>query len=111
MFGLGIIVIAVIIVIALLVLFSFVPVGLWISRIAGVKVGIGTLVGMRLRRVSPRKVIGPLIKAHKAGLNLTTNQLESHYLAGGNVDRVVDANIAAQRADINLPFERGALLT
>ena len=49
---------------------------------------------MRLRRVSPRKVIGPLIKAHKAGLNLTTNQLESHYLAGGNVDRVVDANIA-----------------
>lgn len=48
---------------------------------------------MRLRRVSPRKVIGPLIKAHKAGLNLTTNQLESHYLAGGNVDRVVDANI------------------
>ena len=111
MFGLGIIVIAVIIVIALLVLFSFVPVGLWISAIAaGVKVGIGTLVGMRLRRVSPRKVIGPLIKAHKAGLNLTTNQLESHYLAGGNVDRVVDANIA-QRADINLPFERGALLT
>ena len=95
MFGLGIIVIAVIIVIALLVLFSFVPVGLWISRIAGVKVGIGTLVGMRLRRVSPRKVIGPLIKAHKAGLNLTTNQLESHYLAGGNVDRVVDANIVA----------------
>ena len=92
MFGLGIIVIAVIIVIALLVLFSFVPVGLWISAIAaGVKVGIGTLVGMRLRRVSPRKVIGPLIKAHKAGLNLTTNQLESHYLAGGNVDRVVDA--------------------
>ena len=111
MFGLGIIVIAVIIVIALLVLFSFVPVGLWISAIAaGVKVGIGTLVGMRLRRVSPRKVIGPLIKAHKAGLNLTTNQLESHYLAGGNVDRVVDANIAAQRADINLPFERGAAI-
>ena len=110
MFGLGIIVIAVIIVIALLVLFSFVPVGLWISAIAaGVKVGIGTLVGMRLRRVSPQ-VIGPLIKAHKTGLNLTTNQLESHYLAGGNVDRVVDANIAAQRADINLPFERGAAI-
>ena len=53
-------------------------------------------------------MIGPLIKAHKAGLNLTTNQLESHYLAGGNVDRVVDANIAAQRADIN--FERGAAI-
>ena len=57
----GILIIAVIVVIALLLLFSFVPVGLWISAIAaGVKVGIGTLVGMRLRRVSPRKVISPL---------------------------------------------------
>ena len=89
MFSIGFIIIAVIIVVALLILFSFVPVGLWISALAaGVHVGIGTLVGMRLRRVSPRKVIAPLIKAHKAGLNLTTNQLESHYLAGGNVDRV-----------------------
>lgn len=105
------IIIVIIAVIALLILFSFVPIGLWISAIAaGVKVNIGTLIGMRLRRVSPRKVIAPLIKAHKAGLNLTTNQLESHYLAGGNVDRVVDANIAAQRADINLPFERGAAI-
>lgn len=105
MFGIGFIIIAVIIVVALLILFSFVPIGLWISAIAaGVHVGIGTLVGMRLRRVSPRKVIAPLIKAHKAGLKLTTNQLESHYLAGGNVDRVVDANIAAQRADIDLPL-------
>ena len=111
MFSIGFIVIAIIILVAILILFSFVPVGLWISAIAaGVKVGIGTLIGMRLRRVSPRKVIAPLIKAHKAGLNLTTNQLESHYLAGGNVDRVVDANIAAQRADINLPFERGAAI-
>lgn len=111
MFSIGFIVIAIIILVAILILFSFVPVGLWISAIAaGVKVGIGTLIGMRLRRVSPRKVIAPLIKAHKVGLNLTTNQLESHYLAGGNVDRVVDANIAAQRADINLPFERGAAI-
>ena len=107
MFSLSFIVIAVIIVVALLILFSFVPIGLWISALAaGVHVGIGTLVGMRLRRVSPRKVI----KAHKAGLALTTNQLESHYLAGGNVDRVVDANIAAQRADIDLPFERAAAI-
>ncbi|SUM33281.1 Uncharacterized protein conserved in bacteria [Staphylococcus gallinarum] len=69
----GLLIIAVIVIIALLLLFSFVPVGLWISAIAaGVKVGIGTLVGMRLRRVSPRKVIAPLIKAHKAGLQLTT---------------------------------------
>ena len=74
MFSLSFIVIAVIIVVALLILFSFVPIGLWISALAaGVHVGIGTLVGMRLRRVSPRKVIAPLIKAHKAGLALTTN--------------------------------------
>ncbi|ARQ07156.1 MULTISPECIES: flotillin-like protein FloA [Staphylococcaceae] len=107
----GIGIIAFIVIVFLMILFSFVPVGLWISALAaGVKVGIGTLVGMRLRRVSPRRVIDPLIKAHKAGLSLTTNQLESHYLAGGNVDRVVDAIIAAQRADINLPFERGAAI-
>ena len=73
MFSIGFIIIAVIIVVALLILFSFVPVGLWISALAaGVHVGIGTLVGMRLRRVSPRKVIAPLIKAHKAGLNCST---------------------------------------
>ena len=107
----AIIIIAVIVIVLLMILFSFVPVGLWISAVAaGVKVGIGTLVGMRLRRVSPRRVINPLIKAHNAGLALTTNQLESHYLAGGNVDRVVDAIIAAQRAEINLAFERGAAI-
>ncbi|MDN9002380.1 flotillin-like FloA family protein, partial [Staphylococcus aureus] len=79
---------------ALLILISFEPIGLWISALAAVvHDGIGTLVGMRLRRVTPRKVIAPLIKAHKAGQALTTNQLESHNLAGGNLDRVVDANI------------------
>lgn len=92
-------------------LLSFVPVGLWISAVAaGVKVGLFTLVGMRLRRVKPKRVIEPLIKAHKAGIQLKTNQLEAHFLAGGNVDRVVDALIAAQRADINLTFERCAAI-
>ncbi|HLQ71187.1 MAG TPA: flotillin-like protein FloA, partial [Bacillota bacterium] len=52
----------------------------------------------------------PLIKAYKAGLNVKTSQLESHYLAGGNVDRVVNALIAAHRANISLPFERGAAI-
>ena len=66
--------------------------------------------GMRLRRVKPKRVIDPMIKAHKAGIKLTTNQLESHFLAGGNVDRVVDALIAAQRADISLTFERCAAI-
>ncbi|TMN20999.1 UPF0365 family protein [Lentibacillus cibarius] len=105
------IIVAVIILIALAVLFTFIPVMLWISALAaGVKVGIFTLVGMRLRRVVPSRVINPLIKAHKAGLDVTTNQLESHYLAGGNVDRVVNALIAAQRANIELSFERTAAI-
>ncbi|CAM4176684.1 MULTISPECIES: flotillin-like protein FloA [Jeotgalicoccus] len=100
----------VIIIVAAFIL-SFVPIGLWISAVAaGVKVGIFTLVGMRLRRVKPKRVIEPMIKAHKAGIQLSTNQLESHFLAGGNVDRVVDALIAAQRADINLTFERCAAI-
>lgn len=90
---------------------SFVPVGLWVSAIsAGVKVGIFSLVGMRLRRVKPKRVIEPMIKGDKAGIKLSVNQLESHFLAGGNVDRVVDALIAAQRADINLTFERCAAI-
>lgn len=97
--------------ILLAVLFTFVPVMLWISALAaGVKVSIFTLIGMRLRRVIPSRVINPLIKAHKAGLSVTTNQLESHYLAGGNVDRVVNALIAAHRANIELSFERGAAI-
>lgn len=100
-----------IIIIAFVVLLTFIPVALWISALAaGVKVSIFTLVGMRLRRVVPSRVINPLIKAHKAGVDVNTNQLESHYLAGGNVDRVVNALIAAQRANIELSFERAAAI-
>jgi len=103
--------IAVVVIIALMVLLTFVPVMLWISALAaGVRIGIFTLVGMRLRRVVPRRVINPLIKAVKAGIQLNTNQLESHYLAGGNVDRVVNALIAAHRANIELSFERCAAI-
>ncbi|KEZ51066.1 MULTISPECIES: flotillin-like protein FloA [Metabacillus] len=105
---LGLIVIGVIV---LGVLFTFVPITLWISALAaGVRISIFTLIGMRLRRVSPNRIINPLIKAHKAGLGVTINQLESHYLAGGNVDRVVNALIAAERANIELTFERCAAI-
>jgi uncharacterized protein YqfA (UPF0365 family) len=100
-----------VIVVGLIVLLTFVPVALWISALAaGVRVSIFTLIGMRLRRVIPSRVINPLIKAVKAGLGLNTNQLESHYLAGGNVDRVVNALIAAHRANIELSFERAAAI-
>lgn len=89
----------------------FVPIGLWISaRAAGVNVGIFNLVGMRLRRVIPSKIVLPLVKANKAGLDVNANQLEAHYLAGGDVDRVVDALIAAQRATMSLTFERAAAI-
>lgn len=98
-------------IVAVVVILSFIPVGLWISALAaGVKIGIMTLIGMRFRRVPPARIVNPLIKADKAGLTVTVNQLEAHYLAGGNVDRVVDALIAAERADINLPFERAAAI-
>ena len=103
--------ILVLIVIAVMVLLYFVPVGLWISAIAAnVTVNIFTLVGMRLRRVPPDKIVLPLIKANKAGLGVHVDQLEAHYLAGGNVDKVVDALIAAHRAQITLPFERAAAI-
>ena len=101
----------VLVIIAVMVFLNFVPIGLWVSAIAAnVNVGIFTLVGMRLRRVVPSKIVLPLIKANKAGLDVSVNQLEAHYLAGGNVDRVVDALIAAHRAAIPLPFERSAAI-
>lgn len=93
------------------VLFSMIPVGLWISAWAsGVKISLADLVGMRLRRVAPARIVNPMIKAVKAGLELNIDKLESHYLAGGNVDRVVNALIAAQRANIDLGFERAAAI-
>jgi uncharacterized protein YqfA (UPF0365 family) len=89
----------------------FVPLGLWISAMAaGSNVGIMTLIGMRLRRVPPGQIVMPLIKANKAGLDISVNQLEAHYLAGGNVDRVIDSMIAAARAQIPLSLERSCAI-
>ena len=85
--AISLIIAIVIIFVILAVFFTFVPVALWISALAaGVRVSIFTLIGMRLRRVIPSRIVNPLIKAHKAGIDVTINQLESHYLAGGNVD-------------------------
>ena len=93
------------------VFLTFVPIGLWVSSLAAnVKVSIFNLVGMRLRRVVPSKIVIPLIKSTKAGMGLNVNQLEAHYLAGGNVDNVVNALIAAHRADIDLQFEKAAAI-
>jgi uncharacterized protein YqfA (UPF0365 family) len=88
-----------------------IPVRLWIEAIsADVKVGIGSLVGMRLRKVSPAAIVRPLITATKAGLDLDTNLLEAHYLAGGRVDRVVGALISADKANIELSFKQAAAI-
>jgi uncharacterized protein YqfA (UPF0365 family) len=101
----------IIIVIAVLFFFWLIPVGLWVSALAaGVKVSIGSLVGMRLRRVPPAKIVLNMIKAEKAGIPINQDQLEAHFLAGGNVDRVVDALIAADKARIPLPFDRAAAI-
>src|SRR5690625_5525141 len=86
-----------------------VPVRLWIEAVsAGVRVGLGDLIGMRLRKVSPSAVIRPLITATKAGLPLTAKELEGHYLAGGRGDRVVKALISAHKANIHLSFHSAA---
>jgi uncharacterized protein YqfA (UPF0365 family) len=88
-----------------------VPVRLWVTALAsGVYVALTTLVGMRLRRVSPATIIWPLISATKAGLKLNIHELEGHYLAGGNVGNVVNALISADKADIDLDFKRAAAI-
>lgn len=96
----------VIIIIGLFILFSFIPFRLWLAaRFAGVPVGIFSLVGMRIRRVPPKLIVQALISATKAGLAVSSNDLETHYLAGGNVLQVVTALISADKAGIRLAFK------
>lgn len=107
----GGIIIIVVVIVVLLVFLSFVPMNLWISALAsGVHVSIFTLVGMRIRRVSPRKIVTPLIKAEKAGLKMEISKMEAHYLAGGNLDRVVTALITARGANIQLGFNEACAI-
>lgn len=95
----------------LLFFLYFVPVGLWITAIfSGVRVGLGTLIGMRLRKVNPGDIVRPYISASKAGLPLNVGQMEAHHLAGGNVGRVVQALISADRANIDLPWKRATAI-
>ena len=110
-FGVGVVITIFAIIVIISIFLSFVPLGLWISAIsAGVKVSIASLIGMRMRRVSATRIIRPLIKAQKAGMDVNANQLESHLLSGGHVDNVVDALIAAHRANLDLSFERAAAI-
>ncbi len=92
-------------------LFWAVPIRLWVEAIsAGTRVGIGYLIGMRLRKVNPPAVVRPLIWATKAGLDIQVGDLEAHYLAGGQVDRVVRALISADKANIDLSFQQAAAI-
>jgi uncharacterized protein YqfA (UPF0365 family) len=89
----------------------FVPVGLWINAIfASVRVTLGSLIGMRLRKVPPGIIVNSLITANKAGLKVTTNELETHYMAGGNVPNVIRALISAEKANINLDFKQATAI-
>jgi len=89
----------------------FVPLGLWITAVfSGVNVGLFTLVFMRIRRVPPRLIVESLITATKAGINITSNDLETHYLAGGNVPHVIKALISADKANIPLVFKQAAAI-
>ena len=93
------------IVVIIFVFLSFVPLSLWVSALAsGVHVSIFTLIGMKIRRVSPAKIVAPLIKAEKAGLAMEISKMEAHFLAGGNLDRVITALITARGANIKLDF-------
>jgi uncharacterized protein YqfA (UPF0365 family) len=89
----------------------FVPLNLWITALfSNVKVGLFELVFMRIRKVPPRVIVEALITATKAGLKLTSNDLETHYLAGGNVPNVIRALISADKASIKLDFKQATAI-
>lgn len=98
-------------VVFLFVFLYFVPVNLWITAIfSGVKVGLFELVFMRIRKVPPGIIVTSMITATKAGLQVTTNELETHYLASGNVPNVIKALISADKANINLTFKQATAI-
>jgi uncharacterized protein YqfA (UPF0365 family) len=99
------------VVIGLFFLMYFVPFNLWIMAIfSGVKIGLAQLIFMRIRRVPPRIIVESLVTATKAGIALTANDLETHYLAGGNVPTVIKALISADKANIALTFKQATAI-
>ena len=109
--GVVLVVIIFIIVIAFFAFLYYFPIGLWIRTIAaGVPLGIIALVRMRLIGIPPSVIVNNYVRARKAGLNLSVDQMQSHFLAGGNVENVTLAMIAAQRAQIPLEWQRAAAI-
>ena len=98
---------------AVIVLFFFVgsSIALWVQAlVSGARVGLFNIVFMRFRKVPPKLIVESKIMAVKAGLDINVDSLESHYLAGGNVLRVIQALIAADKANIALDFNRAAAI-
>ena len=106
-----IIVLLMLAVILVLVFLRYVPLGLWVRALSsGVKLKVSTLIGMRLRRISPHRLVDTYIMVRKAGLDMTIDQLEKHFLAGGNIERVAKAMISAQQASIGLSFSQACAI-
>ncbi|MGH7419054.1 MAG: flotillin-like protein FloA [Candidatus Rokuibacteriota bacterium] len=107
----GALTLLILVVAALVIVLYLIPVRIWVAAFAsGAYVGLFTLVGMRLRRVPPSTIVTARISAVKAGLDISVNDLEAHYLAGGNVVNVVNALISADKANIAMPFKRAAAI-
>lgn len=97
---------AVVCIILLWIILYYVPVGLWFyALISDAKIGLLQLIFMRWRKVPPSTIVSSMVESTKAGLRLDSNELEAHYLAGGNVTNVVHALVSAQKAGINLDFK------
>jgi uncharacterized protein YqfA (UPF0365 family) len=100
-----------VIIVFVILFFYFIPIGLWVTAIAArVRINLGSLVGMRLRKIPPSLIVNSMINAPKAGLELSTSMLETHFMAGGNVTRVVTALIAADKANIPLTFQQATAI-
>ncbi|CAN5558476.1 flotillin-like protein FloA [soil metagenome] len=109
--GITVLFIVIAVIVAIFIFLYFVPINLWITAIfSGVKVGLFELVFMRIRKVPPSLIVNSLITSTKAGLNVTTSDLETHYLAGGNVPSVIKALISADKANINLTFKQATAI-
>ena len=105
------IVVVILAIVAFVILLYFIPINLWITAVfSGVKVGLFELVFMRIRKVPPGIIVRELITSSKAGLKVTTSDLETHFLAGGNVPNVIRALISADKANIGLGFQQATAI-
>ncbi|MCK4423332.1 MAG: flotillin-like protein FloA [Candidatus Omnitrophica bacterium] len=109
--GIGVVFIGVVVIAVLFLFVYLIPVRLWISAyFSGVKISLGSLIGMRLRNVNPFVIVPSMIMSHKAGLTVASDPLEAHYLAGGDIIKVIKALISADKANIALTFQQACAI-